>query len=71
MRAKFKYKMARKIMMAWRTNTIMGTSTIEETGKIKPNQTILPQKKKRSKLHRLMSIQMRKKICRPAVSFVF
>jgi hypothetical protein len=52
--------------------TKSGISTKEETGKMKQSQTILhlPQMKKRAKLHPLMSIQMRRKICRPAVIYV-
>jgi hypothetical protein len=50
------------------TNT--GILTKEETEMMKQSQTTHPPQKKIAKLHPLMSIQKRKKICRPAVSYV-
>ena len=48
----------------------MGISTKEETEMMRQNQTTLPPQKKIAKLNLLMLIQKRKKIFRPAVSYV-
>ena len=50
------------------TNT--GILTKEETEMMKKSQTTHPLQRKTAKLHILMLIQKRKKICRPAVSYV-
>jgi hypothetical protein len=69
MREKSKYKMVKmKRVTALAKN--MGISTKEETEMMRQNQTTLPPQKKIAKLHLLMLIQKRKKICRPAVSYV-